>query len=288
MQNLLVPTDFSAESHHAFGVALRIAQRTGGSVTLLHVVDLPEGASFSTFGGPVDGDEAHASGGEGMERLFVMKLLQVTKHRMHDLITEAHRTAAGVPVHDMVATNRVIPAILEVITSRQIDLVVIGAQGHTALDHFLMGSNTERLIRTAPCPVLTVKRQQGDFEVKNIVFPSDFSAETDQAVPMIHQVQALFPDARLHLLHVIHGKKGTDAADRMQAFIDRHHLQHAAIDLLVDASERTGISHFAEQTNADLVLLPTHGYTGVSRYLHPHIAENVATHTAPPVLTFRL
>ncbi|AHJ95357.1 universal stress protein [Hymenobacter swuensis] len=46
MENILVPTDFSFESHHAFEVAVRLAARIGGSVLLLHAVELPEMASL--------------------------------------------------------------------------------------------------------------------------------------------------------------------------------------------------------------------------------------------------
>ena len=50
MKNLLVPTDFPPESHHAFEVALHLARRASASVTLLHVVEVPETTNFSTHG----------------------------------------------------------------------------------------------------------------------------------------------------------------------------------------------------------------------------------------------
>jgi len=289
MKNLLVPTDFSPESHHAFEVALRIAQRAGGSVTLLHVVELPEGVNISTFGGPVGGDMSN-SGGDGMERLFVIKLLEATKRRMHNLMAEGRRIAEGVPVRDVVSSDRIGPAILKTIEDHRIDLVVMGAQGHTAMEHFFMGSNTERMVRMAPCPVLAVKHQHKDFEVRKIVFPSDFSEEVDRTAPTLQKIQELFPDAKLHLLHVTHSsdpKASTSSLERMRAFAQRHNLRNVSLDLFTDANERTGIQHFSRETNADMIVLPTHGRTGVNRYLHASIAENVATHAYPPVLTFR-
>ena len=57
MKNILVPTDFSPEAHYAFEVAVRLASRTGGHVKLLHALELPETAGFSTYGGPVGGPE---------------------------------------------------------------------------------------------------------------------------------------------------------------------------------------------------------------------------------------
>ena len=114
MKNLLVPTDFSAESHHAFEVALQLAQRIGGNVTLLHVVEVPETANFSTYGGPVGGTELPTSHG-GMDNVFMLPLLKATKRRMHELISEAGRTAPNVAVRDIVLTTRTGNAILQAI-----------------------------------------------------------------------------------------------------------------------------------------------------------------------------
>ena len=282
MKNVLVPTDFSAESHHAFGVALRIAQRAGGSLTLLHVVEMPEGASFITSGGTAQ------AGGDGMGRLFAMKLLEVTKQRMSKLIAEAHQKAPGVVVNDVVLDDRIGPAILQTIETHYIDLVVVGAQGHTAMNRLLMGSNTERLVRLAPCPVLAVKHADPDFNPETIVFPSDFTAEADRAAPLLQQVQRLFPDARLRLLHVTPDHTAPNATVRMETFAERHGLRNTVVDIFVDANELTGIDQFVQQTEACLVVLPTHGRTGLSRYLNPSVAERVAVSVLPPVLTFRI
>ena len=282
MKNLLVPTDFSAESHHALGVALQLAGRVGAAVTLLHVLEAPEAAGFSTYGGPV-------GGGDGMGDLYMVKLLQATKRRMHELLAEAGRTAPNVTVHDVVLADSTGPAILQAIETQHADLVVMGAQTHSGMDHLLNGSRTEELVRLAPCPVLTVKYAVAEFAPSRILFPSDFTPEADQAVPGLRQVQALFPDAELHLLLVVDKEGPAGAAEaHILAFAARHGLQHAHPAVFVDDSPVSGISAYARQMQADLLVVPTHGRTGLGRLLHTSIAETVATHAFPPVLTFRL
>ena len=288
MKNLLVPTDFSAESHHAFGVALQLAGRIGAGVTLLHVLEVPETANFSTYGGPVGGSELPNSDG-GMDDVFMIQLLQATKRRMHALLDEAGRTAPNVKVHDMVLTDSTGPAILQAIETQHIDLVVIGAQSHSAMEHLLTGSHTEELVRLAPCPVLTVKYAVTEFAPRRILFPSDFTAEADHAVPGLRQVQAFFPDAQLHLLQVVETEAEVAATQaRIVDFFERHGLKHAQPAIYVDDSTVAGISAYARQMQADLLVVPTHGRTGLSRLLHTSIAETVATHAFPPVLTFKL
>lgn len=283
MKTLLVPTDFSPESHHAFEVALQLARRVGASVTLLHVLAVPETTGFSTYGGPVGGDGS-------MDDIFMVQLLQTTKRRLHGLLAEAGRTAPDVSVHDMVLTDSTGPAILQAIETQNIDLVVMGAQIHSAMEHLLHGSHTEELIRLAPCPVLTVKYAVAEFAPRRILFPSDFMPEVDQAVAGLRQVQALFPDAELHLLQVVEVEAEVAAAQtRILAFVERHGLKHAQPAVFTDDSPTSGISAYARQVQADLLVVPTHGRTGLSRLLHTSsVAETVATHAFPPVLTFKM
>lgn len=289
MKNILVPTDFSTESHNAYEVALQVAKQTGGTVTLLHVLEVPEAASanFSSYGGPVNGSELPNSNG-GIDAIFTVKLMEVTKGRMHALRDEAETLAPGVTVLDTVEVSRIGDGILTAIERHGIDLVVIGAQGHGAMEHFFVGSNTERLIRLANVPVLTVKHQQTGFEVKTIVFPSDFTAETAGALNGLRQVQATFPNATLHLLHVV-SDNDTEAADQqMQAFAQQNQL--GSVQTAVVTAERTssGIEQYAQQVRADLVVIPTHARTGLSSFFQTSIAETVATHAFPPVLTYHL
>ncbi|QNP51269.1 universal stress protein [Hymenobacter qilianensis] len=85
MQNILVPTDFSPEAHNAFEVAMQLAHRTHGQITLLHVVDSSAGSGMVTTGG--------VSSGASLHGVFMVELLQRTKHRMRQLIAEMARIA---------------------------------------------------------------------------------------------------------------------------------------------------------------------------------------------------
>ncbi|AWM35249.1 universal stress protein [Hymenobacter nivis] len=282
MKNILVATDFSPEAHHAFEVAVQLAQLTGGQLTLLHVLEDADepGGAFSTVGGPVSG--------HSIDQIFTIKLMEATKRRMHALEAEAAEWAPGVPVQDVVEVARVGEGILTAIERYGADLVVVGARGHGAMEHFFVSSTTERLIRLAPCPVLTVKHPQPAFKVQNIVFPSDFSAEAAGALDGLRQVLAAFPDATLHLLHVAAGAGGHVAQQQMQDFAQQHQLAHC-LTAEIDANRTSvGIEEYARRVAADVVVIPTHVRSGLSHFLGTSIAETVATHAFPPVLTYHL
>ena len=280
MKNILVATDFSPESHHAFQVAVQLAQHTGGQLTLLHVLEALEDSAggFSTVGAPV--------GEDSVNQIFAIKLIEATKRRLNALAAESLRLAPTVPVHEAVEIARVGEGILAAIRRHATELVVLGARGHGAMEHFFVSSTTERLIRLAPCPVLTVKHPHAGYAVRHVVFPSDFSAEAARALDGLRAVRAVFPEATLHLLHVAAGSGGHLAEQQMRTFAEQHQLG-ACETSEVDASQTSaGIEAYAQQIGADLVVIPTHVRSGLSRFLQTSIAETVATHAFPPVLTY--
>lgn len=285
MKNILVPTDFSDESHHAYAVALQLAGRTGGQVTLLHVLEKAKPVATASPAGSIE----PPSEAESRHLAVDNQLLEAAQQRLQAFKTKAGLLSADVLVANTVATGRIGKGILDAIERHRIDLVVMGAQGHGAVQRILVGSNTARLIRLASCPVLTVKHQpQVDFAVRTIIFPSDFTEEMPIGGGGLRQVQAAFPEATLHLLNVRKSANNSVVLQRIQAFAERTGLRNVRADVIHTGSPAAGIAQYAEQVGADLVVIPTHGRTGLNGFLQTSIAETVATHAFPPVLTYRL
>ena len=280
MRRILVPTDFSEQARNAFEVAVAIARKTGAAIKLLHVIEMPSTYSFSATGDLV--------GGNGMEQLYMMKLLESTKHRMAEL--ERSVEHEGVDVVQDVDADSVIRKIRHVVREDQVDLVVMGSKGSSGMDEFLIGSNTEKVVRTAECPVLTVKGRLPQFEIKNIVLPSDFKREIGTAVSQFKYFQQVF-GAKLHLVYINTPGAFESTAilrQRMQKAADRYGLQNYTINVYNDTIEEDGILHFAEEINADLIMMATHGRTGLAHLLSGSIAEDLVNHSNVPVLTFHL
>nr|WP_051017747.1 universal stress protein [Pontibacter sp. BAB1700] len=115
MRRILVPTDFSDQARNAFEVAVAIARQTGAAIKLLHVVEMPYSYSFSATGDLV--------GGNGMEQVYMMKLLENTKYRMAELERSVEHD--GVEVVQEVDADNVIRKIRRVINDDKVDLVVM-------------------------------------------------------------------------------------------------------------------------------------------------------------------
>ncbi|MDH3283791.1 MAG: universal stress protein [Acidobacteriota bacterium] len=141
IKTILVPVDFSAHSRKALDYAVHLAKTFGAEIRLLHCYQINPG-SLSPYG-PVLPEE------------FTKELRSAAQSRLEEWRDLVSRE--GVVAH--IELSAVFPseAISRMAESLHADLIVIGTRGLTGLKHVLLGSVAERTVRTAPCPVLTVK-----------------------------------------------------------------------------------------------------------------------------------
>jgi len=162
-KHVLVPTDFSEPANHALRYAVDEAVVHHAKVTLLHVQPSDAGTDvYYVSGTPASGFEAGydvVAGG----RLGAVPMAgpTVVRHdddeetlmRLRDLVPEAFRETWEVAV----AVGRPADTIVRLARERDADLIVMATHGRTGLAHMVLGSVAEKVVRLAPCPVLTVK-----------------------------------------------------------------------------------------------------------------------------------
>ena len=164
----------------------------------------------------------------------------------------------------------------------------MGTSGRTKLEEVLIGSNTERIIRHAKCPVLTIHKKPLSTDFKNIVYATSMSREEQVFSRIVRRVQQLY-NSTLHLVRVntpADFQKDQVAKEYMEKFAKKLQLKKFTINIYNDFSTEDGIIHFADQVNADMIAMATHGRTGIAHVLTGSIAEEVAGHSNRPVLTF--
>ena len=140
---ILVPTDFSPPSDAALEYARAVATRFGASLHLLHVVDDPYRAAYAT--------EVYVPEVEGLRDDLIADAINKLKGRLQSSDVQV----LGATTDAIIGT----PAwsIVEYATVHEMDLIIMGTHGRGGMSHLLMGSVAERVVRTAPCPVLTVR-----------------------------------------------------------------------------------------------------------------------------------
>ena len=150
MDTIVVPTDFSADAERALEVAADLARSANGRIFLLHAYK----ADFTSAGA------AHGAGVILPEGFYVEYRDQTTEQ----IERLARETSAkeGVPVEGISIPQPAWMAILDEAERLDADLIVMGTRGLTGIKHVTLGSNAERVVRKAHCPVLTVKASEGD------------------------------------------------------------------------------------------------------------------------------
>ena len=273
MKKILVPTDFSTEAGYAAELAAKLAKRHDARVYLLHVLDIPRYESNSAF--PTNQDI-----GEG---LFLMEQV---KQRFTALLSEPYWE--NVNVVEAIQFDNTYEGIAEHAADHEVDLVVMGSRGASGFKEWLVGSNTEKVIRFMQCPVLVVKDDQSRLEVNKVVLASNFYGELNDAWDALRPVFDAF-DPEVLLLKVITpgGFEETGYSERlMNEFAHTAGLQNYSVNTYNARSVEEGIEAFIRREACDLLIFPTHQRKGLARLLQGSKSEGMANHLPWPVLTF--
>ena len=296
VNRILFPTDFSQGSERALDSALALAQEFGAELHMLHAVVLHT-------------DDPNDPAHHFPDSEEIRKRLE----RTNDLRMEsgiAGRAADGLPV---VQSHRrgmsVAPTILEHALEIDPDLIVMSTHGRRGLENVLLGSVTEEIVRFANCPVLTVRSGEGPSAFPStapILVPVDFSEHSRQALALARDIASTF-GASIHALHVferpIHpeiylGGMPLDSPDfhtvegslreALETFARETPGPEVATSLhLVEGRAVPAILEFVQDYEVGLVVIATHGLTGLAHVLLGSVSEKVVRRATCPVLSVK-
>ncbi|MBX0303792.1 universal stress protein [Haloarcula salinisoli] len=284
--HILVPTDGSDHADRAAGHAALLADAFDATVHLLTVVDIETAAGPFSAGG-VDDDYVE----------------QRTASERDALAERAARVDGD--VETAVTTGQPSEGILEYVREHEVDLVVMGTHGRSGLRRYLTGSVAERVLRLSPVPVLTVRATEAS-EVGDgygdILVPTDGSGRATAAVAHAVAVADAF-GGTVHAVSVVNvGDIATGAEVSVPAGL-LEELEAAATDateaIATEAAAagveavtevRTGrpkhdLLEYVADHDVDLVVMGTHGRTGLDRVLLGSTAEALVRRAEVPVLT---
>ena len=149
LKRILAATDFSDCSEHALRYACEFAEVFDSELTLLHVIESPAAAYSSYVAGHVDVHFIE----EDLKRDAEAKLKTLPSPQWQEKLSITRDIVVGSPFVETVRYAK----------EHDIDLIVLGTHGRGAIAHMLMGSTAERVVRKAPCPVLTVRLEGHEF-----------------------------------------------------------------------------------------------------------------------------
>jgi len=280
MKKILVPTDFHKPAQWACEVAGIIADQLNAEITLLNIIEQPYSESFNIEG------EMHLDTDAWEDRLYTMKLIETSKNKLAE--AAARLEEKGITVKQELRMGNPYHGIRTLITDHQVDLIVMGTSSDEVWEGVTVGSNAERVVRFAACPVLTVHNRCGDFtSITDIVYATSLSEDENTFSNVVKQAQSIF-NATVHLVRIntpMNFLPDDKVKKLMQGFATKNKIQNYTLNTFSDYNEEQGIVHFANAVNAGLIAMATHGRTGIARVLAGSIAEDVVSRSIRPVLT---
>jgi nucleotide-binding universal stress UspA family protein len=283
---ILVPTDGSQNAEAAARHARRLADELGSTAHILSVVDT--GAYSDQL---ADFDD------------IVLERRTALEERAKDAVTAVEEIISGtseIPYESVIEHGTPYETILNYVSENDIELTVMGSHGRGGLDRLLLGSVTERVVRTSDAPVMVVPPTRIDQETivcDSILIPTDGSAAADTGVTHGLALAGQF-EAAVHVLYVIRSGRGlpspsdperTEAEDVVRSVVEKADQQGIEVQTHVQAgSPHDSIRNFIPKHGIDLVTMGTHGRSGFKRYLLGSITEKVLRTSDAPVVTTRL
>ncbi|MBP7450598.1 MAG: universal stress protein, partial [Flavobacteriales bacterium] len=264
IKTIIVPYDFSDCASDALRVAAAIAHRTGALIDVVHAYE--QMTDFHT------------------ENQRLREEIEAKLARVPDL-----PFLNGVELRKFMLRQLNVTEIFKNERLASADLIVMGTHGASGVKG-IVGSNTQRIVRQAPMPVLVIKHRVDQFELNDVVFASNFS---DQDVEKFESFRPLFDlfDPKIHLLKVNtprNFERSEDSHRAIAAFLQRHELRRYTATVYNDLSIEEGILHFSQSVDADLIAMATHGRTGFFHVVNGSLTEDIVNHTSMPVLSVKL
>ena len=275
MYKILVPVDFSKKSEFAVKMSAQIGKKIKSEIHLLHLVELPSGivdmGAGSNFSIPAS-------------MMYLRKVKEKIIHLTNTFFDSDHIIKYSIKFENP------FEGIRNYTQKNDINLIVMGSKGVSDFEEMIIGSNTEKVVRTSNIPVVVVKTDNDKFKFKKLVFASNFDDENKAAFVDFLAFSKKF-NSQIHLLKIntiSNFESSYTTHKKIKDFVKGFNLKRKTITIYNDASVVKGIINFAKEIDADVIALTTHGRSGLSSLFNGSIAKSVSKNVLRPVITFRI
>ncbi|MCU4750690.1 universal stress protein [Halobacteria archaeon AArc-curdl1] len=283
IDSILIPTDGSdgAIAGAKYGIAL--ASRTKADVSVISVVEVTPGP-------------------EDSEELVFPRLEERADQAVETVADMAHSYDDELQVTTTVKRGTPFQTIREYAHRREIDVIAMGTKGRTGLERVLLGSVTENVLRTARMPVLAVPPDAARPTIEEIPFeqfllPTDGSDGAEIAAEWGIAL-AVTLTATIHSLFSVDTSLFSRARNQEEMFDMLERRGEEAIDTVRDRATDAGVSSsgtiatgspsnviltYVSDSDVDMIVMGTHGQTGVGQWFLGSVTENVVRQADVPV-----
>lgn len=274
MKRILIPTDFSPNAQHATNIGLELAKKLNADVSFLHLISTPVEWSKLSLEKENLFPETKAAIGDAKDQLLKLE-----------------RTAEknGVEANSLLLFNQGIENIQDFIKEDKYSLVVMGTHGEKGIEK-IMGSNTQKVIKHSPVPVLAVKLTDKILPLRKIVIASDFQEKSRASFDRILElVKTLKLEIDILFINVPYNFMESNQIDQvMESFLSQHTDMNEKRLVFNANNEERGIGMYISKHKPDIIATITHKHSGLGNLFRSGVTENVINYFDLPVLSINL
>lgn len=274
MKCILIPTDFSESANHAAQVGVQLAKKLKAEVSFLHLLSTPvEWAKLSLE----------------KEKLYPETKAKIENAKDALLKLERRAEKDGVEANSMLLFNHGMEDIVTYIKKERHFMVVMGTHGEKGVDH-IMGSNTQKVLKNSPVPVLAVKLHDHMGPLKKIGIASDFKEKSLESFSrIIDLAKHLNLETEIVFVNVPYNFMETNRIEKtMEDFINTHPESKVKTFVYNAYSEERGIGMYIHDHKPDIIATITHKHSELVKFFRPGITEKLINHFDLPVLSLNL
>ena len=274
MKNILVPTDFSECALNAIKFAADLSLKLNSTIHVVHIHQrvVPSDANLN-----ID-----------LDSKIVFREKEVFENYIKELV--GMDFMKDVKLKTSLDTVFQMKDILVMDKYEDIDLIVMGSHIIEGIEEFFIGSNTQKFIQLANCPVISIKEEVNISDIKSIIFASDFKKEVLPKFEVIRNFAHKI-GAKLQYLKIMTPKDYSVEQQELidiTEFVKRTGINPDEVSLFKAISIERGIIKYCKEKGTDMLAIETHGKTGLSHLLQENIAESLSNHMIIPLFSVKI
>lgn len=272
MENILVAFDFSKNSIHALEYAITYANILKSNISLLWI----------------DGSLTDEKVLPTIEHDLRIEM----KSNMTDIKNEYDSQLKYGKISFILSKGKIYQQVHNIAKKINADLIFAGTHGVSGYEQYWIGSNANRIVTSAPCPVVTIRKDYNfSAGVRNMLIPIDSSMETKQKLPFAVNLAKEF-NAKIHLLEIYNTplkvirKRIDKIAEEAKSFINNEKIDFE-FEIIEGSSVVGTILQYVDDHNIDLISIMTdQGTTTANKFLGPY-AQQLINNSKVPIISLR-
>ena len=272
--NILIPTDFSVQAEFGYLMVKKLEEKFPVDIHFLHVLSVPDTVTMDLNG------EIQTCG--EIDVNYIKQQKAIALRNLENL-----KSTYGNQIKTHLLFGKITDAIISFSESHHFDIIVMGTKGAWGLKEKLSGSETQMIARRSKIPLLSLMCDRSELQINNILMVHDFKNPQNEQLGLLHKIMKAF-NAQLHFLQITNEElinKESEIELDMAKFAALNNIQQFQTHIINDEQIESGVIHFNQINNMDVICIGTHGKGSV---FHKSVAEKLINHLFKPIISFQL